>query len=467
MQPFINLSPKNRKLCEYVSAAVRDAGGRAYLVGGCVRDSLMGISSNDIDIEVYGIEPHKLESILGARYHIEMVGKSFGVWIVKGFDTDIAIPRKERKTGEGHKAFEVECDPFLSFESACSRRDFTINSMLYDYLDGRLIDPYGGRLDLDKKILRHTSDRFAEDPLRVLRAMQFSARFDMDVAPETVALCSKIPFENLAPERVFEEWKKLILKGVKISRGLFFLRDCRWIRYFPELAACVNCPQDPHWHPEGDVFVHTAFCMDSFAASRIGDEWEDLIVGLAVLCHDFGKPLCTKLGEDGKIHSYGHDFLGARPTVSFLERMTRQKAVIDEVVPLVERHMAILDLWRNKCGDSAIRRLAGKVKRIDRLVRVDDADRNGRPPCEPGPSPQGEWIMERANALKIKDSAPNPIIKGRHLLAFGLKPSTQFGKIISDMYEAQLDGKFCDEKSAIEYLTTYLKSFGLCENIKS
>ena len=346
-------------------------------------------------------------------------------------------------------------------------RDFTINSMLYDYLDGRLIDPYGGRLDLDKRILRHTSDRFAEDPLRVLRAMQFSARFDMDVAPETVALCSKIPFENLAPERVFEEWKKLILKGVKISRGLFFLRDCRWIRYFPELAACVNCPQDPHWHPEGDVFVHTAFCMDSFAASRIGDEWEDLIVGLAVLCHDFGKPLCTKLGEDGKIHSYGHDFLGARPTVSFLERMTRQKAVIDEVVPLVERHMAILDLWRNKCGDSAIRRLAGKVKRIDRLVRVDDADRNGRPPCEPGPSPQGEWIMERANALKIKDSAPNPIIKGRHLLAFGLKPSTQFGKIISDMYEAQLDGKFCDEKSAIEYLTTYLKSFGLCENIKS
>jgi len=463
--PRPNINPHAKKVCEYISQVALDSGGRAYLVGGCVRDSLMGLSPKDTDIEVYGIEPEHLEKLLRAKFKVDKVGKSFGVWIVKGFDVDVAIPRRERKIGEGHKAFDVECDPFMSIESACSRRDFTINAMLYDWLNGELIDPYGGRSDLEKKILRHTSERFVEDPLRVLRAMQFSARFDMDVALETIELCSKIPFENLASERVFEEWKKLLLKGKKISKGLNFLRDCGWIKYFPELSACVGCEQDSEWHPEGDVFTHTGFCLDSFAQNRVGEEWEDLVVGFAVLCHDFGKPLCTTKAADGKIHSYGHDILGRKPTLRFLERMTRQRSLIEEVVPLVERHMAILDLWRNKCGDSAIRRLAGKVKRIDRLVRVDDADRNGRPPIKPEPSPQGIWIMERANELKIKDSVPKPIIMGRHLIELGMKPSPMFGEICSALYEAQLDGKFFDEKGARDYLITYLKSLPSCEII--
>ena len=229
------------------------------------------------------------------------------------------------------------------------------------------------------------------------------------------------------------------------------MRDCGWVKYFRELADMADCPQDPRWHPEGDVYVHTAHCMDSFAKKRVGDDREDLIVGLAVLCHDMGKPKCTTIGDDGAIHSYGHDIIGGKVARKFLEHLTREKSIVEEVVPLVERHMAVLDLWRSNAGDGAIRRLAGKVKRIDRLVRLDDADRNGRPPIEPEDSPQGLWIMQRAEALAIKDSAPKPILLGRHLIELGLTPSVKFKDILNAAYEAQLDGAFFDVEHAVKY----------------
>lgn len=199
--------------------------------------------------------------------------------------------------------------------------------------------------------MRHTSDKFAEDPLRVLRAMQFIARFGLSPRARRPSSCARRSrFENLAPERVFEEWKKLLLKGSEISGGLNFLRDCGWIKYFPELAACSGCPQDPEWHPRA-TFSSTRDSVSTIsAAHRTGDDREDLVVGLAVLCHDFGKPLCTAFGEDGKIHSYGHDVLGARPAREFLGRLTREKSLVEEVVVLVERHMAVLDLWRSGRG---------------------------------------------------------------------------------------------------------------------
>ncbi len=449
---------KEGRAARRIAADVKEAGGKAYCVGGAVRDMLLGIVPKDIDLEIYSLSPERIEEILEKHFRVEKVGKSFGVWILKGLNIDVSVPRKERKTGVSHKDFAIDADPFLSVEEACARRDFTVNAILFDIDSSQIIDPFGGREDLKNGILRHTSERFSEDPLRVLRAMQFASRFNMSVSPETVELCSKIKMEALPAERIFEEWKKLILKGRKISIGLKFLKDCGWIKYFPELAATDGCPQDPSWHPEGDVFTHTMHCMDSFAANRIGDDREDLIVGLAVLCHDFGKPLCTKRGDDGKIHSYAHDVLGARPARAFLERMTREKSLIDSVIPLVERHMAILDMWRSKAGDSAIRRLANKVGRIDRLVRVDKADREGRPPVMAGPSPQGEWITQRAEALAIKDSAPKPIIMGRDLISLGLKPSEKFSEILGELYEAQLDGAFSDKPSALSYLKNFLSS---------
>ena len=446
------------KNLRYIAEAVAAEGGRAYFVGGCVRDKFLGRENKDIDIEIYGIEADKIDAILRRRFRVEVVGKSFGVWILKGCDIDVSMPRRERKVGEGHKAFEIDGDPFMSPVEACRRRDFTINSMLEDILSGEIVDPFGGLEDMRKKILRHTSERFSEDPLRVLRAMQFAARFDFDVAGETVDLCAKIPFENLPMERVFEEWKKMILKGVAISKGLNFLRDCGWVKYFPELCACVGCQQDKQWHPEGDVYAHTGYCMDCFARERVGDEREDLVVGLAVLCHDMGKPLCTTHDPDGHIRSHGHDILGVKPAERFLGRITREKALIAEVLPLVKRHMAILDLWRNKSGDSAIRRLAREVVRIDRLVRVDSADRGGRPPIVPEPSPQGLWILERARILAVQDSAPKPILQGRHLIEMGLKPSPRFSGILSAAYEAQLDGEIFDIDSARDFARKLLEN---------
>ncbi|MDR2844503.1 MAG: polynucleotide adenylyltransferase, partial [Puniceicoccales bacterium] len=272
-----------------VVGAVAEAGGRPLLVGGCVRDALLGARPKDVDIEVYGLEPVALERALRRRFAIVSVGQSFGVFKLKEHAVDVSLPRRESKAGAGHRGFTVQGDPHMDIADAAARRDFTVNAIYWDPQTGAVLDPHGGRRDLAERVLRHTSAAFAEDPLRVLRAMQFAARFLLTPAPETVALCSQIEPEGLPPERIFEEWSKLILKGVKPSRGLAFLRDCGWVSYYPELVALVGCEQDPHWHPEGDVWNHTLHCLDAFAEKRTGDAWEDLVVGLAVLCHDLGK----------------------------------------------------------------------------------------------------------------------------------------------------------------------------------
>ena len=163
------------------------------------------------------------------------------------------------------------------------------------------MDPTGGIHDIQSQTLRHIGPAFKEDPLRVLRAMQFIARFNLKPHPNTLQICRSMRMEDLPPERLFEEWKKLLLQGSDLTAGLTFLKDCGWIKYFPEIEALIGCEQDPEWHPEGDVWVHTLHCLNAFAKERINDNWEDLVVGFAVLCHDLGKPLTTKIGEDGRI----------------------------------------------------------------------------------------------------------------------------------------------------------------------
>lgn len=452
-------------------------GGRGFLVGGAVRDALMGKEPKDLDFEVYGLEVEKLEAAIKAVAKFDAVGRSFGVYKLKGLPIDVALPRRESKTGEGHKAFEVVGDPNMSFEEACARRDFTINSILWDPISGELIDPYGGQKDLDAKLIRHTSPHFVEDPLRVLRAMQFVARFDFTVADQTVELCRSIGEEGLPPERLFEEWKKLILKGKRPSVGLKFLRECGWVKYYPELAALIDCEQEPEWHPEGDVWNHTLHCLDAYARQRFSDaptldlgenrrellrkkgddaamEWEDLVVGFAVLCHDFGKPLCTEK-VDGRIRSRGHDFLGIKPSESFLRRMTNHQALVDGVLPLVETHMRPRELFNANAGDTALRRLARKVGRIDRLVRVAYADMHGRPPF-PVDFPEGPWLLEQASRLDIEDKAPAPIVMGRHLVDRGYKPSPAFKAVLNACYEGQLDGEFADLEGGLAFLEKYL-----------
>jgi len=420
---------------------IKEAGGRAFFVGGCVRDSILGISVKDIDIEVFGLQPYLLKKLLESKFRVDLVGEAFSVFKIHEAPIDVSLPRKETKTGERHQDFDVYSDPFLPFEKAAARRDFTINAIMYDPLKDEILDPFNGRSDLKNKILRHTSGKFVEDPLRVLRGMQFAGRFELKAAAETVKICSEMTQEALPPERIFGEWKKLILESKKPSMGLVFLKNAGWLKFYPELEALCGCEQEQEWHPEGDVWIHTLYSMDGFAKERTGIELEDLIVGFAVLCHDFGKPITTCF-EDGRLRSRGHETAGEEPTRKFMMRMTNQEDLIEDVIVLVRTHLRPRDLYDNNAGDSAIRRLARQVKRIDRLVRVAKADRMGIPPFEKSDFPAGEWLLKRAAELEVVDSKPKPIIMGRHLLELGVKPGPEMGQIIDELYEQQLDGKF-------------------------
>jgi tRNA nucleotidyltransferase (CCA-adding enzyme) len=430
---------------------VNRAGGRLLLVGGCVRDTFYNSAPSEIDCEVQGLSLSQLKSSLSSKYQCVEVGKAFGVLKLRGLPAELSLPRTETKTGTGHKGFSIEVDPHLPFERSCQRRDFTINAIGYDPLSGELLDPVDGVPDAQNRILRHIGPAFSEDPLRVLRGMQFVARFDLSATAETLELCRTISIENLPAERLFEEWRKLILKGINLTAGLTFLKNSGWLQYFPELQALVGCEQEPEWHPEGDVWVHTLHCMDAFARERIGNDWEDLVVGFAVLCHDLGKPLTTVLGQDGRIRSPLHEPKGEAPTRSFLSRLTNQVDLHEQVVPLVRRHLTPRTFYKDQASDGAIRRLASKVKRIDRLVRVAAADIAGRPPRQ-DEFPEGPWLLQRAEELKIKDSEPKPILLGRHLIERGMKPGAEFGPLLEKCFDAQLDGTFTDLDSGLAYL---------------
>ena len=451
------LKPGLLALARELARLVDQAGGSLLMVGGSVRDLLDQQSPQELDLEVHGIPLPRLKSILEKKYQLDEVGKAFGVIRLRGVPVEIALPRTEVKTGQGHKGFSITMDPDLPFEKAVMRRDFTINAMGIDLIKEELLDPCGGAKDWEKRILRHVGPAFTEDPLRVLRAMQFIARFNLTPHPETVQVCQSMQIEGLAPERIYGEWKKLLIKGDKISAGLHFLHNTKWLRYFPELEALVGCRQDPEWHPEGDVWIHTLHCLDAFSKERVGNEWEDLVVGFAVLCHDMGKPLTTEIGKDGRIRSPLHEPKGEIPTRSFLSRLTMQVDLHEEVVPLVRRHLTPRIFYQDQASDGAIRRLAKKVKRIDRLVRVAAADIAGRPPRKDD-FPEGPWLIKRAEALKVKDEEPQPIILGRHLIKEGKQPGPAFGKILQQCFDAQLDGIFEDLEKGTEYLKKLLKS---------
>jgi tRNA nucleotidyltransferase (CCA-adding enzyme) len=444
------------RVCETIAAA----GGRAWLVGGVVRDLYLGLCTGDLDLEVFGLPAADLRAVLEKEFALDLVGQSFGILKLRGWPVDIGLPRREAKIGLGHKGFEVDSDPDMPLKEAAARRDFTINAVYLDPLTSAVEDPFRGLTDLADRKLRHTSPAFDEDPLRVLRAMQLAARFDLQVVPETVKLCRGIEPEGLTSERIFGEWTKLVTLGRVPSRGMQFLRDSGWLQYFPELEALIGVPQDAQWHPEGDVWIHTLHCLDAFAAEKTGHPWEDLVVGLAVLCHDLGKPATTETDDQGVIRSFGHEALGVSLTEQFLGRMSSHRKLLKEVSPLVAEHMRPGSLYREKASDAAVRRLAARVGRIDRLVRVARADAFGRPPLPADEYPAGDWLLEVARRLDIESHPPEPLVLGRHLMALGQKPGPAFGKILDRCYEAQLAGKFTTVEKGISYAESLLRNPG-------
>ncbi|MFV0389722.1 MAG: CCA tRNA nucleotidyltransferase [Pyrinomonadaceae bacterium] len=431
--------------------AVDQRGGRAMLVGGCVRDELRGVEAKDFDIEVFGIAAVELRAILEQLGNVNVVGEAFTVYKLGG-NLDVSLPRKDRKTERGHKGFVVEGDPEMSFEDAARRRDFTINAIMKDAKTGEIIDPFGGRADLRARVLRAV-DRatFPEDPLRALRAAQFAARFEFAISPETIELCKAVDVSELAAERIWGELEKILLKAEKPSIGLRWLYDLEIVaRIFPELAALKGVPQEPEWHPEGDVDVHTLLVVDE--ARKLIDDLafaKRVSVMLGALCHDFGKPATTKFLDD-RWRSLGHEEAGVAPTESFLNRLNlytlRGFDVRKQVVELVRHHLkpGMFYNVRGEIGDGAFRRLARKVE-PDLLYRVAKADSLGRnAPWVPKENwfdaEPMEWFIKRCRELDVENNPPTPLLGGRHLIEFGLKPSPEFGRILNSVYELQLDG---------------------------
>lgn len=428
------------------------------LVGGCVRDELMNIVPKDFDVEVYGIEPSKLREILDLFGKVDAVGEAFTVYKI-GNDLDVAIPRRERKVSRGHKGFVVEGDKDMSFEEASKRRDFTINAILQDALTGEIIDCYGGREDIEKKVLRVVSqETFAEDSLRVLRAAQFAARFDFGIDAETVEICRQIDVSDLPKERIWGELEKLLLKAKKPSTGLQWLYDLGVVeQLFPEMKALVGVPQEAEWHPEGNVDIHTLLTVDK-AREMIDDlpYAKQVTVMLGALCHDFGKPATTKFFDD-RWRSHAHDEAGVAPTISFLDKLGIYTIngfdVREQIIQLVRYHLLPGMFYKSQPDDGAFRRLARKVE-PDLLYRVAKADNLGRnadwiPKEKHFTSEAQDWFIEKARELEVENAAPKSFLMGRHLIELGLQPSAQFGEITKAVYEMQLDGKVKNVEEAI------------------
>jgi tRNA nucleotidyltransferase (CCA-adding enzyme) len=438
-----------------IATAVRDAGGRALIVGGWVRDRLLtaphGDTSN-IDLEVYGVPPERLRALLEAFGRVEAVGESFQVYKIGAID--VSLPRRDSKAGRGHRGFVVIGDPDMPIEEAARRRDFTVNAISWDPLTGEYLDPFHGRADLAQRLLRVVDPAtFPDDSLRVLRAVQLAARFDFTLDAETRAICRDIPLDDLPAERVWGEIEKLLFAprpsiGFALAMALGVIA-----KLFPELQALAGCAQEAEWHPEGDVWVHTLQVIDQ-ARLRVDDlpRPQQIAVMLGAVCHDLGKPATTAL-IDGRIRSMDHEEQGVAPAMALLDRLNVHSVdaydVRTQVSGLTAQHLKPGSWYkvRDEVGDGAFRRLAQKVD-LELLARLAKSDCLGR---EPGrfDCTAMDWFLERARALGVEHRPPAPMLLGRHVLALGVKPGPHVGEILKTVYEEQLDGAITTLDEAI------------------
>jgi tRNA nucleotidyltransferase (CCA-adding enzyme) len=427
-----------------IARAVGAAGGRALIVGGWVRDRLMQRGTNpNVDVEVFGIRAEKLRPLLETFGRVEAVGESFQVY--KLGDLDISLPRRDSKAGRGHRGFIVTGDPDMPIEEAARRRDFTVNAIAWDPLTEAYFDPYGGRADIERRLLRMVdAETFPDDSLRVLRAVQLAARLEFTLDDLTREMCRTIALDDLPAERVWGEFEKLLFAR-RPSFGFAIAMDLGAVgKLWPELAALAGCPQEPEWHPEGDVWVHTMQVIDR-ARGRVDDlpRPQAIAIMLGAVCHDLGKPATTAF-VDGRIRSMDHEDQGVAPTLAFLDRLNVHSIdgydVRRQVVGMTAQHLKPGSWFkvRDEVGDGAFRRLASKVD-LELLARVAKSDCEGREPGRFDCSAM-DWFLERARALGVEHKPPQPILLGRHLLALGLKPGPRVGEILKAVYEKQMDG---------------------------
>jgi len=444
---------KDRQMAREIARLVSEKGGRSFYVGGLVRDAILGRENKDIDIEIHGISPQTLKDILDSLGQRITVGESFGIFNLKGFDLDIAMPRKEEARGAGHKDFDIFVDPFIGTEAAARRRDFTFNALMQDVLTGEIVDHFGGRADLEQGILRHVNDdSFAEDPLRVLRCGQFAARFDFRVAEETVALCRGMDLKALPRERIEGELKKALLKAEKPSVFFRVLRQMDQLDiWFPEVKALIGVPQNPRFHAEGDVWNHTMMVLDQAAKLRHRTQNPYWFM-LGVLCHDFGKAVCTE-EKDGVIHAYEHESRGLPLAEAFLQRLTSEVKLTAYALNLVQLHMKPNTVAEAKSALKVTTRMFDQAIDPEALVCIALADDLGR--IADKPTGQNDaFLRERLEIFR--ELMARPHVMGRDLVEAGLKPSEQFTELLAYAHKLRLAG--VPKENALKQVLGYART---------
>ena len=448
---------EDRQMAMQIARLAAEHGGRTYYVGGFVRDALLGKENKDVDIEVHGITPHCLEEILDSLGHRMAIGESFGIFGLKGYSLDIAMPRKEEARGLGHRDFDVFVDPFIGTEAAARRRDFTINALMQDVLTGQIVDHFQGIAHLHSGVLRHVNDEsFAEDPLRVLRAAQFAARFGFRVAGETIDLCRRMDLSHLPRERIEGELKKALLKAEKPSVFFEVLREMDQLDFwFPELKALIGVTQNPVFHSEGDVWTHTMMVLDEAAKlrHRAADPYWFM---LAAVTHDLGKAVCTE-EKDGVLHAYRHEIAGLPLAEAFLRRITRESKLISYVLNLVEYHMKPNTVAGAGSAPKVTTRMYDRSADPEGLICLALADDRGRITQAPATNHEA-FLYERLEIFR--ELMARPYVMGRDLIEAGLKPGAEFTDILNHAHKLRLAG-IPKDSALVQTLAYARKTYGL------
>lgn len=447
-------SENDKRMAYEVARLVADHGGHTYYVGGFVRDALIHRDNKDVDIEVHGVSPECLEQILDSLGERIAIGESFGIFNLKGYSLDIAMPRMEEARGRGHRDFDIFVDPFIGTEAACRRRDFTINALMQDVLTGEIVDHFGGQEDLCSGVLRHVNDTsFAEDPLRVLRAAQFAARFNFSVAEETIRLCRQMELNALPRERIQGELKKALLKAERPSLFFEVLRQMDQLDvWFPELKALIGIRQNPRFHSEGDVWTHTMMVLDEAARLRSRVEHPFWFM-LAAVTHDFGKAVCSE-EVGGVIHAYQHEAKGLPLAEAFLRRITTENKLIEYVLNLTELHMKPNTVADARSAVKVTNRMFDRAVDPEALICIALADDRGRIAVPPTVSNE-EWLYCRLEIFR--EQMARPYVMGRDLIAAGLKPSQNFTSILEYSHKLRLAG--VEKETALKQTLAYARQF--------
>ena len=441
-----------QEMIRAIARRVQACGGRALLVGGCVRDALLGRTCTDIDCEVHGVSPDALRALLDAFGEIDESGCAYGIYTIRGAGIDIALPRTETRTGPGHKDFAVTVNPQLDPAQAALRRDFTVNAIMRDALTGEYVDPLGGMEDLAQGVLRAVpGGGFEEDPLRVLRGAQFAARFHLTPDAETLQRMRRMPTDHLSASRVYAEMNKALLTAREPDIFFRVLRDADALEpWFTELAALIGVKQNPLHHPEGDAFEHTLLTLRAAAEER--DRSSDpLHFMLAALTHDLGKAVSAVQDEHGSWHAAGHAETGVPLCEAMLTRLGAPRAAIRYAQDMCRLHMRVHvgyytqadAAWTNLLFDESV-----CAKDLAWLA-VCDTRGTGKP--RENADREEAFVMDRLVYYERAVSRPMP--DARMLMAAGVSPGPGMKAALAEARRRVLCGenpeKACAEAAEV------------------